>query len=213
MAKIANYMTRVVAIGTLKEYEVQTTPFTMGKGVITLENNAQVRFTIFNGKPDSQNPHTKADDFDRSFYEGDKVFITGQDNRNYSEQKDNYYEDVNVWDFRAAGEDETSRWVYVYIGDLEMHKEQLCLKHINYKDDVMHFQLDDSELNLLADYEIGSRVKIKGEIFSGMKMDYYGDGDFVTERLVKHAELLNTPEEIEADAAEDEADPGDEAWD
>jgi hypothetical protein len=197
MAELSKHMTRIVVIGKLESYEYKTTPFIHGKGVIDT-GAGKVRFTIFNSGPNAQTPHTKATDFNEEFDAGDLVFITGQDNRSYSEEKDIYYEDVNVWDFRAATADEPHRWVFVYIADVkELNENGGVLSFMNYKDEEMLFHFNSKKLQSVPeDFEIGARVKMKGEIFNGIKMDYYGDGEFVTERHPVMVEVLHTKEEI-----------------
>lgn len=195
---LSKMMTRIVVIGTIKEINAIETPFTMTKGVVDVGNNNNVRFTIFNSSPNAQNPHTKATDFAEQFKVGDKVYITGQDNRSYSEAKDQYYEDVNVWDFRAADDGEQPRWVFVYIGDVKDIDEnnQLILSFINYKNDEMIFPIDVSKVKAPEGFEQGARVKVKGEIFSGFEEDFYGDGQFVTKRTAASIEVLNSAEEV-----------------
>lgn len=205
MAKLANMMTRVVAIGTLKEYKYQTTPFTKGQGILEVTMNGQtsnVRFTIFNNdKEGAKNPHTKADDFQR-YEPGDRIYLTGQDNRSYSEAKDQYYEDIQIWDYREANDDELSRWVFVYVADLkELTDEELVLSYINYKDVEMVFPINTTKTNLPAGLEVGDRIKVKGTIFSGFKQDYFGDGEYATERTAAEVKVVNSREEVEEDGA------------
>lgn len=212
MVKIANHMTRIVVIGKLESYEFNTTPFAIGKGVLVV-GDQKVRFTIFNNdREGAANPHTKASDFERDFKPGDLIFITGNDNRSYSEAKDQYYEDVQVWDYREADEDETHRYVFVYIGDVKeiISKDEAVLSFINYKDVEMPFPLNLEKVKEIPeDFEVGARIKVKGELFNGLKMDFYGDGEYVTERNVVSVEVLNTAEEIKE--AEEEGPKQDES--
>lgn len=197
MSKIANHMTRIVAIGKLESYEYKTSPFKMGKGVLDIGKGQKVRFTVFNNEQGT-NPHTKAADFNEEFENGDLVFITGNDNRSYSEEKDRYYEDIMLWDYRRAEEDEQHRYVFVYIGDIKkLNEEKMILSFINYKNEEMLFDINIDKANKDEGIEVGARVKVKGEIFVGMKMDFYGDGEFVTERNAVTVELINTAEEVE----------------
>lgn len=202
--ELAKQMTRIVAIGKLESYEYKTTPFAMGKGILDT-GSGKVRFTIFNSGASAQNPHTKAADFDEMFEEGDLVFITGQDNRSHDDVKDIYYEDINVWDFREATEEEPHRWVFVYIADVkELTENGGILKYINYKDEEMLFHFNSAKLaNVPDDFEVGARVKMKGEIFNGMVMDFYGDGEFITERRPVMVEVINTAEEVGDDGEEE----------
>lgn len=198
---ISKMMTRIVLIGKLKSYELKTEPFTVGKGVLDLGAGKTAQFTIFNSSANAQNPHTKAADFEKEFKEGDLVFVTGQDNRTYSAEKDRHYENVNVWDYRTASEDEITRWVFVYIADIkELTQEVMTLSFLNYKDEETLFPINIENANIEGDLEVGARVKVKGEIFSGMKMDFYGDGEFVTERNAVEVKVLHTAEEIEEDS-------------
>lgn len=204
---ISKHMTRIVLIGRLKSYELKTEPFTVGKGILDLGNGKQAQFTIFNSSANAQNPHTKAEDFERDFkpksddYEGDLVFVTGQDNRSYSEAKDRHYEDVNVWDYRKAEEDEAARWVFVYIADIkELEDDKVVLSFVNYKDVETEFPININKAKIDGDLEEGARIKVKGEIFSGLKLDFYGDGEYVTERNAVEVKVLHSAEEVEEDA-------------
>jgi hypothetical protein len=210
---LSKHMTRIVLIGRLKSYELKTEPFVVGKGVLDLGGGKTAQFTIFNSSANAQNQHTKANDFAASFKEGDLVFVTGQDNRSYSEAKDRHYEDVNVWDFRAAEEDEAKRWVFVYIADVkEMTNNSITLSFINYKDAETLFPINIDKANIDGgELEVGARVKVKGEIFSGMKMDFYGDGEFVTERNAVEIKILHSAMEIEEE--ENAADSDNGMWD
>jgi hypothetical protein len=132
-------------------------------------------------------------------YPGDFVFVTGQDNRTYSSEKDRYYENVNVWDFRAAEEDEKARWVFVYIADVkELTDSVATLSFLNYKDEETLFPINIDKAKIDGGVlEVGARVKVKGEVFSGMKMDFYGDGEFVTERNGVEFKILHSASEME----------------
>jgi hypothetical protein len=211
--KIAQHMTRIVAIGKLKSYEYVTTPFKMGKGQLDIGGGQNASFVLFNNdREGATNPHTKAADFDNLYKEGDMVFLTGSDNRNYSESKETYFEGIQGWDYRAANEDEKSRYVFVYVGDVkELDEENLVLSFINYKDEEMEFPISISKAKMAEGIEVGDRVKVKGELFNGMKMDYYGDGEFTTERNAVQVELLNTAAEIEEDAQDTPNEEG--MWD
>lgn len=202
--KIANMMTRIVAIGTVEKIEYNSK---IGKGIvkgtINCGSNNRASFTMFNGKED-----TKAKDMADNVKKGDKIYITGQDNRTYSEEKDTYYEDIMMWDWRPADAEEKSRWVFVYIGDvLSIEDSTLNLKFIDYRDNEMDFPIDISNAEFKGDnQEIvkeGCRIKVKGEIFVGREEDYYGDlSEFVVKRTAAQIELLNTAEEIAADSEE-----------
>jgi hypothetical protein len=205
---LSKMMTRIIAIGKLESYEYKETPFVHGKGVLDV-GNGKVRFTIFNSSETAQNQHTRATDFNEQFKKDDLVFLSGQDNRSYSDEKETHYEDVNVWDFRAAEEDETHRWVFVYIGDIKELDEETgmgILSFVNYKDVEIdfHFNLMNLKGELPEDCEVGARVKMKGEIFNGLVLDYFGDGEFVTERRPVMVEVLNTAEEVEEENSADE---------
>jgi hypothetical protein len=207
MAKISNMMVRAVAIGTLKEYKYSTEGFVKGQGVLEVVNGGQtsnVRFTIFNNdKEDAKNPHTKALDFNTQYAAGDKIYLTGSDNRQYSAEKDIYYEDIQVWDFRAANDDEMSRWVYVYVGDVtQLDSNELEVSYLNYKQKETLFQINVTKTHVPAGIEAGDRIKVKGTIFSGRKEDYFGDGEYVTERTAAEVKVLNTKAEIEESKAE-----------
>lgn len=199
MAKIANHMTRIVLIGTLESGELNDKG-NMYKGSLKVKDQ-NIQFVIFNNdKETAQNPHTKATDFSEQYKKGDKVFITGTDARNYSAEKDTYYESVQVWDYRAADEAEVERYVFVYVGDVsEINDNETIINFINYRDETMQFPLN-MEKAKGDSYEVGDRIKVKGELFNGMKLDFYGDGEFVTERNVVEVKRLNTLEEIEEDA-------------
>lgn len=204
---LSKHMTRIVLIGKLKSYELKTEPFVVGKGVLDLGGGKTAQFTIFNSSTNAQNQHTKANDFAKMFkaadpengVEGDLVFVTGQDNRTYSADKDRYYENVNVWDFRAAEEDEAARWVFVYIADVkELTDEVATLSFLNYKNEETLFPINIDKAKIDGgELEVGARVKVKGEIFSGMKMDFYGDGEYVTERNAVELKILHSAMEIE----------------
>jgi hypothetical protein len=213
--KIAQHMTRIVAIGKLKSYEYTTEGFKMGKGQLDVGGGQTANFVLFNkDKEGVQNPHTKAADFAELYKEGDMIFLTGSDNRNYSEAKDTYFEGIQGWDYRAASEDEQSRYVFVYVGDVkELDEENLVLSFINYKDEETEFPINISKAKdkMAEGIEVGARVKIKGEIFNGMKLDYYGDGEFTTDRNAVQVELLNTAAEIEEDKADTPDEEG--MWD
>ncbi len=195
---LSKQMTRIVSIGTLKEYTVdKEKPSIPGKGVLIADGGNQVRFTIFN-KTNGDNQHTKAFDFAEQYKEGDKIFITGQDGRQYSEAKDTWYENVSVWDHRPAEDSEQNRSVFVYVGDVkELTDDKLILSFTNYKDEEIIYPIDIVEkTNKAAGIEVGSRVKIKGMIFSGLEMDYFGDGDYVTKRTAAEITILHTADEI-----------------
>ena len=192
-------MTRIVAIGTLKSVEYKETNGMLKGSVDTGKGNVQ--FVFFNAKETAQNPHTKALDFSEQFKEGDKVFITGSDSRNYNAEKDTYYESIQGWDYRKAEEDEAARWVYVYIADVkEIEDNVVTLSFINYKDEETLFPLNIEKAKIDGELEVGTRVKAKGEIFNGLKMDFFGDGDYVTERTAVEIKVLHTAEEIEEDS-------------
>jgi hypothetical protein len=203
MAKESKPMTRIVAIGTLKTGEYKEDNG-MYKGSIDT-GKGTVSFVFFNAKATAQNPHTRAKDFSQQFkpksedYPGDKVFVTGTDSRNYSEEKDTHYESIQGWDFRAAEEDEAPRWVYVYVADVkDGDEETINLSFINYKDEETIFPINITpKTKIEGDLEEGCRVKVKGEIFSGLKMDFYGDGEYVTERTAVEVKVLHSAAEIE----------------
>lgn len=204
MAKEHKQMTRVVLIGELKSGEYKEDN-NMYKGSIDT-GKGQVQFVLFNAKSTASNPHTKAADFDKMFKPadadagtpGDKVFLTGTDSRNYNEEKDTYYESVQGWDFRKAEEDEQSRWVYVYVADVKAYEDNLLtLSFTNYKDEETEFPIHIDKAKIDGEIEVGGRVKVKGTIFSGLKMDFFGDGDFVTERSAVEVKVLHTAAEIE----------------
>jgi hypothetical protein len=206
-SKLAQMMTRIVAIGVLKDYKYSTEGFTKGQGNLTVVSGGQtsnVRFTIFNNeKEGAKNPHTKALDFNNQFKPGDLVYLTGQDNRSYSEAKDQYYEDIQVWDFRAANEDEINRYVYVYVGDVkELSDSELVLSFVNYKEDEMIFPIDITKTNVPSGLEVGDRIKVKGTIISGFKADFYGDGEFATDRYAVEVKVVNSKDEINAENSE-----------
>lgn len=200
-SKVASHMTRIVIIGELDSYDMNDAG-NMGKGYLKV-GDAKVQFVIFNNdKEGAANPHTKATDFDKLYQKGDKVFITGTDARNYSEEKDQYYEGVQVWDYRKGLDNEPNRWVFVYVGDVaELEDEEAKLSFINYKDEEMIFPLNLQGCKVEGELTVGSRIKVKGELFSGFKMDFYGDGEYVTERNVVEVKVLNSKEELEEDAA------------
>lgn len=211
----AKQMTRIVAIGKLKSYKY-TEENNMGKGQIDTENGS-VQFVIFNAKPTAANPHTKAADFENDVAEGDVIFLTGTDSRNVDEEKDAIYESIQVWDYRKAEEGETPRWVFVYVADVVDIAEDgksLNVSFTNYKDEEVIFPIlvnDDTKF-IGKDVEVGARIKVKGMIKNYMKLDYFGDGDFVTERTAVEIKGLHTAEEMEP--AEDVGDAGsDEMWD
>lgn len=213
MSKLANMMTRVVAIGTLKEGEYKSSSsYGVYKGIIDAGKGNNVRFTIWD-RNNGDNPHTKAKDFSEQFKVGDKVYITGQDNRTYNEETDRYYEDINVWEFRSASEDEQPRWVFVYVGDLKDINEdgELVLSLINYKDEEMLYPINVSNLEKPEGLEQNCRIKVKGTIFSGFKEDFYGDGEFVVERVGAQIIVLNSAEEVIAE--QEEASEESELWD
>lgn len=197
---LAKHLTRIVLIGKLESYTYDPEKTSPGKGVIDIGKGQKARFTIWNNE-NGTNPHTKAADFDAAFKAGDNVFITGSDNRSYNDTKDVYYEDIQVWDFRKAEDDEAHRWVFVYVGDVvELEDGKFGLSYVDYRDKEMVFPILTSEKTALpSGLENGSRVKVKGELFSGLKMDYFGDGTYVTERNAVMVELLNTAAEVEED--------------
>lgn len=206
MAKLAQHMTRIVVIGELDSYDMNKAG-NMGKGYLKV-GDAKVQFVIFNNEREGAlNLHTKATDFSKLYNKGDKVFITGTDARNYSAEKDTYYEGIQVWDYRKAQNEEKDRWVFVYVGDVKkINENETILSFINYKDEEMIFHLSMDKAKGDS-YEVGDRIKVKGELFSGFKMDYYGDSEgYVTERIVVEAKLLNTKEQIEEDAKPNEED-------
>lgn len=198
---LSKHMTRIVAIGTVKEFKAdKEKPSSPGKGILNADGSNQVRFTIFN-KTNGDNAHTKAFDFLDNFPENTKVYITGQDNRSYNADKDQYYENVNVWDFRIAEDEEKNRWVYVYVGDiLEIDGDNLILGIKNYKDEVMNYPINISKSNVNSDdLEVGAMVKVKGTIFSGFKEDFFGDGEFVVERHAIEIKVLHSASEVAAE--------------
>lgn len=208
MAKLANHMTRIVSIGKLESYTYDPEKTAPGKGVLDVGGGQKARFTIWN-RTNGDNQHTKAADFKNEFSEGDLVFVTGQDNRQITDDGA-IFEDIHVWDYRAAEEDEQHRWVFVYVGDVvNLDDNGFDLKFVNYKDEEMLFPISLEKLKMTkGELEEGARVKIKGEIFNGLKMDYFGDGEFVTERNAVHIEVLHSAEEVEeankpADDSED----------
>lgn len=220
MAKMANHMTRIVAIGKLESYTYDPEKTAPGKGVLDVGGGQKARFTIWN-RTNGDNQHTKAADFQNEFSEGDLVFVTGQDNRQITDDGA-IFEDIHVWDYRAAEEDEQHRWVFVYVGDVMNYEEdstEFDLKFVNYKDEEMLYPITLEKLqNVKGDLEDGARIKIKGEIFNGLKMDFFGDGEFVTERRAVHIEVLNSAEEVEeankpADDSGEETGSGTGLWD
>lgn len=210
---ISKHMTRIVAIGTLKNPEYKEETGMMKGSVDTGKGNIQ--FVFFNAKETAQNPHTRALDFSTEFKEGDKVFITGQDSRNYSDTKGIYYESIQGWDYRKAEDEEAPRWVYVYIADVkELEDGIMTLSFINYKDEETLFPINIEKAKIDGTLEVGARIKVKGEIFSGLKMDFYGDGDFVTERTAVEVKVLHSAMEMEEEEAKQAAGNSDDAmWD
>lgn len=205
MAKIAKDMTRIVAIGKLESYEYDEEKGKYGKGVLDTGKGNKVRFTIFN-KDNGDNPHTKAADFAEEFKAGDLVYLTASDNRNVTEDGKTF-EGIQVWDFRVAAEDEEHRWVYVYVGTvLELNDDSMVLGVEDYKQKVTEFPILLNGVKIPEGFEVGAKVKVKGTIFSGLKTDFFGDGEFVTERQAVVLEVLNTKEEVEADKEENEGD-------
>lgn len=203
----AKHMTRRVAIGKLKSYEYKTEPYQVGKGQLDIGGGQNIQFTIWN-KANGDKPHTKAADFEQEFKEGDLVFVTGSDNRSYSEAKDRYYEDIQVWDYRAAEENEIKRDVFVYVGDIkEITDEVVTIAFINYKDEEMLFPLLISDkTKITGDLEIGARIKVKGQTFNGFKMDFFGEGEYVTERNAVDIIVLHTAEELNVEGEEQQSD-------
>lgn len=197
MAKLANHMTRIIAIGKLESYTFDPEKTAPGKGVLDIGGGQKARFTIWN-RTNGDNPHTKATDFKNEYKEGDLVFVTGQDNRQITDNGA-IFEDIQTWDYRIAEEDEQHRWVFVYVGDVvNLDDNGFDLKFVNYKDEEMLFPISLEKLKMTkGELEEGARVKIKGEIFNGLKMDYFGDGEFVTERNAVHIEVLHSAEEVE----------------
>lgn len=193
----AKQMTRVVCIGKLKEYKYTTEGFAIGKGTIET-GKGNVQFVIFNSGANATNQHTKAADFEKEFKEGDMIFLTGSDSRSYSEEKDTYYESIQVWDYRKAEEGEINRWVYVYVADIkELTDDLVTLSFVNYKKEEMTFPLViDKNTKIDGELHVGARVKAKGLIFNGLKADFFGDGEFVTERTAVDIKLLHTAEEL-----------------
>lgn len=197
-------MTRVVVIGTLADYKYSEEGFAKGQGNIEVpgpNGTSKIRFTIFNNEKDgATNPHTKAKDFAEQFKPGDRIYLTGQDNRSYSEEKERAYEDVMVWDYRAAEEEEISRWVFVYVGDLKVLEDnEMFISYVNYKEKETIFPVLIGKTKLPAGLEAGDRIKVKGTVFSGLKMDFYGDGEYVTERTAVEVKVVNSKEEVEAE--------------
>jgi hypothetical protein len=210
MAKLANPMTRIVAIGNLKEYNFdESKPNTPGKGILIADNGNQVRFTIFN-KVNGDNQHTKGIDFGKQYNVGDRIFITGQDGRQYSEKHNTWFENVSVWDYRSAEDEDLLRWVFVYVGDVkELTDDSLILTIKNFKNEDIIFPITLNEkTNKSPGIEVGARVKIKGLVFSGFKMDFYGDGDFATERTAAEIILVNTAAEVQAEESDSEDEQG-----
>ena len=196
MAKESKQMTRIVSIGTLKN-PTYNEANGMFKGSVDT-GKGSVQFVFFNAKADAKNPHTRALYFSQQFKEGDKVFVTGTDSRSYSAEKDTHYESVQGWDFRAATEDEAPRWVYVYVADVKDGDEStINLSFINYKDEETIFPINIEKAKIEGDLEEGCRVKVKGEIFNGLKMDFFGDGEYVTERTAVEVKVLHSAAEIE----------------
>jgi hypothetical protein len=198
---LAKHMTRLVLIGKLVKYDYKSEGVQVGKGQLDIGKGQKIQFTIWN-RTTGENQHTKAADFAQEFKEGDLVFITGSDNRSYSEDKDRYYEDVQVWDYRAADEDEAFREVFVYVGDVKnLTKSGFDLSFVNYKNQEMLFPIiTNSQTQITEPLEEGARVKVKGQIFSGMKMDFFGDSEgYVTERTGVVVETLHSAAELQED--------------
>lgn len=198
---LSKHMTRIVAIGKLAKYEYKSEGVQVGKGQLDIGKGQKIQFTIWN-RTTGENQHTKAADFAEEFKEGDLVFVTGSDNRSYSEEKDRYYEDIQVWDYRSADEDETFREVFVYVGDVkDLTKESFNLSFVNYKNVEMLFPIIiNKETKLPDDLEEGARVKVKGQIFSGLKMDFFGDSEgYVTERTAAEVQVLHSAADVEED--------------
>lgn len=196
---LAKDMTRIVLIGKLEKYTYdEEKPNMPGKGIVDIGGGAKARFTLWN-RTNGDSQHMKAEDFSKEFNEGDKVYITGQDARqqdNNDESK--FYENVQVWDYRMAEEDEQKRWVYVYVGTiLNMYSDNFIIGVEDYKNNVMEYPIYFDKDKLTGNFEVGAKVKVKGTIFSGLKMDFFGDGEFVTERKAIKIEILNTKEEVE----------------
>lgn len=198
---ISKHMTRIVCIGKLKKYEYKSEGVQVGKGQLDIGKGQTVQFTIWN-RTSGENQHTKAADFEKEFKEGDLVFITGSDNRSYSEEKDRYYEDIQVWDYRAAESDEQSRWVFVYVGDVKnLTDESFDLSFVNYKNVEMLFPILLNNTKIDGTLEEGARVKVKGQVFSGLKMDFFGDNEgYVTERTGVEVKVLHSAMEIEEES-------------
>jgi hypothetical protein len=204
---LAKYMTRIVAVGNIDTIEYQgNIGDGMVKASINVGNNNKVPFTMFN-KKSGDKPHTKAKDFNDMFKKGDLVYVTGQDSRNYNEDKDTYYEGVMGWDYRNASDDESTKWVFVYVMDVSEYNAEektAVLKFVNYKDEVSMFPVKLDKVELPEDFEVGARVKVKGEIFSGFEEDFYGDGQFTTYRNVMVAQVLHSAEEVKAEEGDGE---------
>ena len=73
----------------------------------------------------------------------------------------------------------------------------------------------NKDTKVTGDLEEGARVKVKGQIFSGLKMDFFGDSEgYVTERTGVVVEVLHTAAEIEEDSQGGGEGSGDSAmWD
>lgn len=201
--KISKQMTRIVLIGTLDKYEYQTEPFTIGKGVIKV-GETNTRFSIFNkDKEGAVNPHTKASDL-VNYPIGQRIYVTGQDNRSYSEEKEVYYEDVSGWDYREAEDEEIDRWVFVYVADIvQIDDDGMVLSYTNYKDKEMLYQITfNNKTKIPLGLDVGDRVKCKGIITNGRVEDFFGDGEFATIRTAAEIKIENTAAEIAEDAAE-----------
>jgi hypothetical protein len=202
--KLAQQMTRVVAIGTIKDMTYTTEPFAKLQGNLDTGNGSIARFTIFNNeKADAKSPHTKALDFSNQYKVGDKVYINGQDNRSYSAEKERHYEDIMVWDYRDSSPEETSRLVFVYVMDvLDISEDEILLQYTNFKKVKIEFPIAFNANVDVSDLEIGDRVKTKGTMFSGFVSDFFGDGEFATTRTAVGFEIVNSADEIEEATSE-----------